>query len=511
MIGQRPHYTTFLGILALAAATVATAQQPTTTTACTGPRFEIVFDPSVCQEPFTGRVYVCLTKRRHLLPADQVDWFDAEPFFARDVENWRSGEKLIFTSDNCLGYPGKLNELPARTYRAQAVLSLNDWAQHPIRAPGNGHSDIAVFKYTGERPVTIRLNIKQTYPPQKLIDSDDLKHVKLKSKLLSQFYNREVFLQATVGLPQIYSAEPQRLFPTVYTIPGFGGSAHRHGMPRALGSMLAIQGLDAAVVFLDASCPTGHHVFADSANNGPWGTALVTELIPYLEQQFRLIPDPEARYLTGHSSGGWSSLWLLITYPDTFGGVWSTSPDPVDFAEFMRVNIYNGTDNMLVESDGSPRLLSRPGIFGKIAARDICDLENVLGRGGQMGSFEAVFSPRGSDGQSARLWNRITGKLDPKVAKAWRKYDIRQLIEANWETLGPKLEGKLYLYCGELDSFFLERAFIKLRETLSQLGSDAYIELVPGADHMLPPTVFMQIATQMAEQFEQRYKKRHNE
>jgi S-formylglutathione hydrolase FrmB len=136
-------------------------------------------------------------------------------------------------------------------------------------------------------------------------------------------------------------------------------------------------------------------------------------------------------------------------------------------------------------------------------------MEDVLGRGGQLQSFEAVFSTRGADGQPVKLWDRKTGAIDPKVAQAWRKYDIRLIVEKNWKTLGPKLAGKLHLFCGDQDTFYLEKAFFKLRDTLKELGSDAYIEVVPGADHGLPRSVFVKMNEQMAEQFQTRYVARH--
>jgi len=482
------------------------AQQPTTS--CASLQFEVTFEPKVSDRPFTGRVYVALTRGEHLMPAKAVDWIEADPFFARDVRGWKPGESLVFAADNCLAYPCSLAELPPGTYRAQAVLGLNDWSRDAINAPGNGYSEVAVFKWAAERPVTVHLRIAHTFPQPELLDRESCKYVSLKSKRLSAFYGRDVFLRAAVGLPELYSREPQRRFPTVYVVPGFGG-ALEEASPEVLAGILTAQGMPAVVVHLDASCPTGHHVFADSENNGPWATALVSELIPWLEQQFRLIRDPAARYLTGHSSGGWSTLWLQITNPDTFGGVWSTSPDPVDFTAFMQVDIYAADANMLYTSDGALRSLTRPGVFGIMKAKELCALEAVLGRGGQMGSFEAVFSPRGADGRPVPLWDRASGRIDPQVAAAWRKYDICRVLENNWPALAPKLAGKLHVSCGEQDDFFLDQGVRKLGELLKKLGSDAQVEIVPGASHLLPPGVFMEVARQMAEQFDRQYKNRH--
>jgi hypothetical protein len=264
-------------------------------------------------------------------------------------------------------------------------------------------------------------------------------------------------------------------------------------------------GLEAVMIYLDADCPTGHHVFADSANNGPCGAALVEELIPHLERELRLIRDADARYVTGSSSGGWSSLWLQVTYPDTFGGVWCFSPDPVDFRAFICGDAYDPNTNLLYDEQGNPRAVSRAGLFGPpIVLRDFVRLEHVVGRGGQFYSFDAVFGPRGLDGHPRFAWDRQTGRLDPEVVEHWKQYDICRLVEQNWNTLGPALQGKLYLYCGDQDEFYLDRAFVKLQAALRSLGSDAHTELIPGGRHMLPPHVMIRAFGQMKAHFDAR-------
>ncbi len=470
------------------------------------PRIEVTFDAAVRAEPYTGRVYVVATRRTGQSPLDGVNWFDTQPFFAQDVENWAPGDVLRLDPAKCLGYPDDLEHLAAGTYRVQAVLDLNGWSHDVIQAPGNGISPIVRLEHDPDRPGRVKLRIDRTLPPLHLIDTDDLKYARLRSDVLSAFYGRHVHLYAAVALPGAYQRDKVWRFPTLYLVPGFGGTIRDEGYVRMMRGLLDQAGFDAVVVYLDADCPTGHHVFADSANNGPWGTALVTELIPYLEQRFRLIAGTDARYVTGASSGGWSSLWLQITYPETFGGVWSLSPDPVDFSAFQTINIYDPNENFLVDANGKPRPVTRPMTFGKaLVLRDFCRMEEVLGRGGQFQSFDAVFSPRGPDGQPLPLWDRHTGRVDPQVAEAWKKYDIRLLLESSWKSLGPRLRGKLHLYCGDEDDFFLERAFARLCDTLKKLGSDAYMEVVPGGGHALPPPVWLRAIEQMKQQYEAHY------
>jgi hypothetical protein len=270
--------------------------------------------------------------------------------------------------------------------------------------------------------------------------------------------------------------------PTVYIIPGFGGDHHM--APVFLRSGRFSYGADMIRVLLDPDCGTGHHVFADSATNGPRGRALVEELIPFIEKTFPVEPDASARLLNGHSSGGWSSLWLQVSYPDFFGGTWSTSPDPVDFRDFSAVNLYAPNQNLFHDGRGRPRPIARFGGVPMLFVEGFSHMEDVVGDGGQLHSFEAVFSPRGADGRPRKLWDRQTGAIDATVASAWEAYDIRLKLERNWPTLGSKLAGKLHIITGDMDNFYLEGAVELLKESLQNLGSDAVVEIVPKKDHM---------------------------
>jgi hypothetical protein len=243
------------------------------------------------------------------------------------------------------------------------------------------------------------------------------------------------------------------------------------------------RGVEFLRVTLDASCPLGHHVFADSANNGPVGTALVEEFIPTFDRQFRSIARPTARFLTGHSSGGWSSLWIQVTHPDFFGGTWSTAPDPVDFRDFQLINLYRESVNMYVDANEEQRPLAIVNGQVRLWYKGFADMEWTLGHGGQLHSFEAVFSPRGQDGKPLLLWDRKTGIVNTEVAKAWEKYDIRLILERNWKTLGPKLAGKLHVYVGDQDTFYLNGAVVLLKESLEKLGSNAVVEIHKGKNH----------------------------
>jgi S-formylglutathione hydrolase FrmB len=338
------------------------------------------------------------------------------------------------------------------------------------------------------------------------------KLLSVRSQLLSDFHKRDVFMRGAVLLPASYFDSPERRYPVIFEIPGFGGthlmrSDRLRGQPVEPVKEQNASGVEFLRVTLDPSCPLGHHVFADSANNGPAGQSLVSELLPELDAQYRTVAAPTARYLTGHSSGGWSSLWLQVTYPDVFGGTWSTSPDPVDFRDFQQINLYQPGENMYRDATGARRPLARNGSQVLLWYDDFDHTEEVLGYGGQLHSFEAVFSPRGADSKPLRLWNRQTGAIDTTLAKSWEKYDIRLVLERQWPELGPKLAGKLHVYQGELDTFYLDGATRLLKESLARLNSDAAVELIPGKDHsnLLTSELSLQIRGEMAAKFLQHH------
>lgn len=469
---------------------------------------ELSFAPAVTKEPFTGRVLLFFSQRVGGEPRFGPDWFRPQPFFAMDVKGWKPEAPRIFQDH--ASFPHPLRTLPPGTYTVQAVMDFG-LGREVGSAPGNGYSKPVRHEVRPGGGGVLKLTIDQVAKEQTFRETERVKLFEIESKLLSGFRKRPVKLRAGVQLPESFAKEPERKYPIVYDIPGFGGdhlSALR-GRPRT-----RLGGEEFLCVFLDPDCPTGHSVFADSANNGPWGQALTEELIPALEAKFRAVGKPEARFVTGHSSGGWSSLWLQIAYPDFFGGCWSTAPDPVDFRDFQRINLYQSGANMFREESGADRPIARgrggePLIFYK----PFSDMEEVMGHGGQLGSFEAVFSPKGEDGKPRKLWDRKTGAVDPQTAKAWEAYDINLVVKRRWPTLGPKLKGKVHVYMGEADTFYLEGATRLLGATLKELGSDAVVELFPGKDHgnLLDRAMTERIGKEMAEQYRSRKSSLSNE
>jgi S-formylglutathione hydrolase FrmB len=446
-------------------------------------RFRLTFDKSVLDKPFTGRVIVVLLKNDAKNVIRQFNWFNPEPAFAKDVKDWKPGEELVITAGDIICLP-QGGVTPGR-YFVQAVLDRDLGGISFGASPGNIYSKNVAIEWDPKSAEPISLTLDQVVKePPHPVESVNVKYVDIESALLTKFHGRPVRMQAGVVLPPSFSKESERKYPVVYEIPGFSGN-HLAATGVAQRRPWDVAGTEVIWVVLDPSCRLGHHVFADSANNGPCGKALVEELIPEIEKRFRCLGVPGARLLTGHSSGGWSSLWLQVTYPEVFGGCWSTSPDPVDFRDFQLIDIYAPKANAFVDTEGKQRPLARRS--GKVILhfKPFSDMEEVMGRGGQLGSFEAVFSPRGPDHRPLQLWDRKTGTIDPVVAKAWEKYDIRLLLERNWKLLGPKLEGKLHVYMGEEDTFYLNGATQLLKKSLTDLKSDAVVEFFPGKTHAL--------------------------
>lgn len=238
-------------------------------------------------------------------------------------------------------------------------------------------------------------------------------------------------------------------------------------------------------VMLDESLPEGTHEFADSVNNGPWGTALTTEFIPYLEHKYRMDARRNSRLLNGHSSGGWATLQLEVNYPMVFGGTWSTSPDPSDFHDFTGPDIYAPHANMYHKPDGTPWPIFRD--HGQVIAtmEQFAQMETVLGPyGGQLASFDWVFSPKSPSGAPEPMFDRVTGNVHPEVVKYWHDhYDLAYLVQSNWAKLGTNLKGRIHVYVGTADTFYLDGPAHKFEAVLKKLGGDPHFTYLPGRTH----------------------------
>jgi len=465
--------------------------------------FVVTYDGAIT-EGYTGRVYVMLSTSAQVEPRRGPAWGNPAPFFALDVKDWKPDTPLVF-DDGALGYPGPPGTVEKNTYWIQAVMRRSPDAPSIGEGEGTAYSAVVTRELDGPTGGQVVLRIDRLVGPRPFVETDDVRLIEARSALLSAFYGRDVMLRTAVILPPGYD-DADRRYPALYFIGGFS-SDHRIA-PFVRRRLAARPGADRVVfVVPDPLCRTGHHAFADSDNNGPRGQALVEELIPALERELRLVAAPTARFLAGPSSGGWSSLWLQVTYPQFFGGVWSVAPDPVDFRSFQQIDIYAPGVNLYVDEHGQPRPIMRRQDRVVMWFEPFARMEWVRGEGGQLGSFEAVFSPRGHDGRPLLLFDRATGAVDPAVAEAWKRYDIRLVLQENWNDLQPLLAGKLNVFVGDRDNFYLEAAVALLKAWQVSAGADVVVEIVPGRNHsnVLDPPLQERIVSELLATFDRHH------
>jgi S-formylglutathione hydrolase FrmB len=336
------------------------------------------------------------------------------------------------------------------------------------------------------------------------------------SPLLTKFYGRPIFVRAAVLLPRKYNAETTARYPLIVNIGGYGSKYTRIQRQMREGSNFQKMWMSDEVpqmieLFVDGDGPFGDSYQVNSANSGPYGDSLTQELIPMVEKQFRLIGKPESRFLTGGSTGGWVSLALQIFYPDYFNGTWTGFPDPLDFRAYQLVNIYKD-HNAYVNSNGFDRPSARePNGDTQFTMRLECLKENVLGAGdsytmsgGQWGSWNAVYGPRGGDGKPAPLWDAKTGRIDHEVAKQWEKYDLRLTVERNWKALAPKLQGKIHIWVGEADDYFLNNGVHLFDDFISKAEPkyDGWIMYNRTGRHGWSPKTFPELMKEMMQRLQ---------
>ncbi len=140
----------------------------------------------------------------------------------------------------------------------------------------------------------LKLVLSETMPEAPLPkDTERIKKVEPHSKLLSDFFGREVILRAALLLPSGFGDRPNQQFPAIYQIPGSGITLARYWGILGRGDTWP-KGMLRVVV--DAQGPWGHTHLANSANNGPVADAFVYELMPEIEKRFRAIPQRHARF-----------------------------------------------------------------------------------------------------------------------------------------------------------------------------------------------------------------------
>jgi hypothetical protein len=456
--------------------------------------------------PVSGRLLVFA---KALGPADakpvlSVDAGEFDPretaIAAQEVQHLDPGGTVDIDAD-VTAFPNPFSHLKPGRYAVQAVLDRDHSYAYNGRGPGDLVSDVVEMDLPGDGASSLTLAsveperdpylakartseaVKAAYPAAKA-DIHPLDYV---SPALSHFWGRPIHMRGWVVTPPGYTAGSARRYPTVYYTHGFSGYwvylydtavSRWHEMKTGKAPPMIW-------VILDESSPTGTHEFVDSVNNGPWGKALTAELIPDLERHYRMDAKPSGRFLTGHSSGGWATLWLQVNYPALFGGTWPTSPDPSDFHNFTGVDLYAPAANVYRKPDGTAWPLIRDKGKAVASLEDFTHLETVLGEyGGQEASFDWVFSPRGPDGRPMPMFDRTTGAVDPTVVAYWKDhYDIAERIRRHWPELRRDLDGKIHLTVGTADTFYLDGSAHLLEAAMKSVGAKTDFRYLEGRTH----------------------------
>ncbi|MBK6814425.1 MAG: hypothetical protein IPG82_02945 [Saprospiraceae bacterium] len=412
-------------------------------------------------------------------------------------EHWDPSKSFVIDTRHKNSLAIGLEDLSAHLsekyyYQVTYKQNLDDANENAV---GNLYSDVDSFSLIYGASLHLQLN--NQISPAVIVDHPFVQTVEIQSQYLSAFFGKPKYLKATMLLPSGYFNDTTKSYPICYRVPGLNGKYS------AINGMINDENFSkwwftkeapqVIYVFLDSKGPYGDTYQLNSANNGPCGTALTEELIPAIEKLVRYHPQSNRRYLAGKSTGGWVALALQIFYPDLFDGTWSYSPDPVDFEHFGLIDIYH--DSTIFYNKYGYLQPGKRTIYGEptYSMKDWIARENVFSStndyrisGGQFGAYNAVFGPRGKDDLPSLLFDPLTGKIDHQIALQWENFDLKKILEKNWATLGPKLQGKIWIWTGDMDGLYSNvatRFLQKFLEKTEHPASDATISFTPMAGH----------------------------
>lgn len=497
--------------------------------AAEGPSFSVSFPKSRSEKPLDGRVYLLLSTDPSDEPRNQInDTPKSQMIFGVDVDGLQPGQAQTVDA-SAYGYPIKsLRDVPPGEYYVQAMLHRYETfhrsdghtvkmapdrgeGQHWNIAPGNLYSK-PVKMTLGKASGTISISLDQEIPP--IIppaDTKYIRHLRIQSDLLTRFWGRPVFLSANVLVPEGFDGHPNVHFPLIISEDHFNAdfAGFRTEPPDSnlkpdyserfhLPGYNRIQQQEAYKLYQTWSGPNFPRVLiaeinhanpfyddsyaVNSANVGPYGDAIETELIPAIEKKFRAIGQGWARFAYGGSTGGWESMAVQMFYPDHYNGAFIACPDPVDFRSYITANLYEDKNAFFLKAAhvDIPQPAMRD-YLGRtlITMQGVNQYELALGNhsrsGEQFDIWQAVFSPVGADGYPQPIFDKETGVIDPKVAAYWKEhYDLSAILQRDWPTLGPKLQGKLHVYVGTADTYFLTDAVYYLEDVLKGLKNPPY-------------------------------------
>ena len=447
--------------------------------------FKLKFDEQAFSKPFSGDLFVAFSKQGEPRQA-MHRWFGAPPLARFKVSNVAPGKTVTLNlADAKARFPLDWSKVMGKEWKLQAVARVSPTAREAGRGKGDVYSNVVSAELGGKEDIAMDLN--QVVVDKQFKETDRIRLFAIESPSLTKFHGFSYPIQAGVMLPKDH--DPQKKYPVVIDITGFGGT--HESIRRKLNLPKNSYLHNCIVVVPDPSNRYGHSVFCNSPSIGPWGDALVRELIPQLEKKFGGAGAAH-RYVTGVSSGGWSCLYLQITYPKEFAGCWSHVPDPIDFHDFQQINLYeplpNGEPrNMYTDEEGNSRPLARRGTEVMLKYEDFVRREHVTNPGGQIRSFEATFSQPTKDGTPQRVFDVETGKINHSVAQTWRKYDLSHQMLTRWDELKSDLSGKIHIFAGELDTFYLNGAVERFEKLANEAGllEDMEVKVIPKMPHTL--------------------------
>ena len=498
--------------------------------ALAAPRFSISFPKERSSLPLDGRLLLVVSTDPSAEPRMQVnDGPNTQMVFGVDVDGLQPGEPAI-VDERAFGYPVRsLADLKPGEYYVQALLHRYETfhradgrtvklpmdqgeGQHWNLRPGNLYSTPQKLNLDSSAPVPIRIVLDQQIPPiQAPPDTKYVRHIKIKSELLTKFWGRPMYLGANVLVPEGFDQHPEAHYPLAvfhgHFPADFDGFRTEPPDPNLkpdyserfhLAGYNRIQQQEAYKFYQQWISPTFPRLLiveiqhanpyyddsyaVNSANLGPYGDAIETELIPYIEKQFRGIGQGWARFLYGGSTGGWEALAVQMFYPDHYNGTFAACPDPVDFRAYTVVDIYKDKNAYFIE--GPHKRVAQPAMhdyLGHVMAtqQDANYYELALGTKGRSGQqwdiWQAVFSPVAGDGYPAAIFDKVTGEIHPDVAAYWREhFDLGHILERDWSTLGPKLRGKIHIYVGSADTYFLNDAVYYIEDFLKGTTNPPY-------------------------------------
>lgn len=439
-----------------------------------------------------GRLIFHVTNQREKEPRNK-----SEVSIGATPENWDPANSCVIDTKKKNVLANGMEKLAAHVgdkYYYQVVYKQNIYDGNENVA-GNLYSEVDSFILSDKAKV--HLTLRALIPPSVIIEHPFVKSVEIKSRYLSEFSGSPRFIKAAILLPSGYFDHPDKVYPICYRAPGLNGRSNAvNGMmadKKFTDWWFANDAPQVIYVFLDSQGPYGDTYQVDSDNNGPCGKAFTEELIPAIEQLVHYKPGNHMRYLAGKSTGGWVTLGLQIFYPDFFDGAWSYSPDPVDFEHYGLIDIYH--DSTIFYNKYGYLQPGRRTIYGEptFSMKDWIKGESLNSRtsdyrvsGGQFGAYNAVFGPKGTDGLPSLMFDPITGKIDHAIAQQWEQYDLKKVLEKNWSVLGTKLQGKLWIWTGDMDGLYSNvatRFLQKYLEKTTNPKSDAKISFTPMAGH----------------------------